>query len=75
MDGSLFGRAALERLLAAATFRFSQSTAGPEPSMHWKCGCMASECPEHTYRLLACKEHRHLLSDPQRGETSEPKAG
>ena len=75
MDGSLFGRIALERLLGAASFRFSQGAGVPEPSMHWKCGCMALEHPGNVFRLSPCPDHRETLSAGEAGEAGERAGG
>ncbi|GAC1659123.1 MAG: hypothetical protein NVS4B13_03200 [Candidatus Elarobacter sp.] len=57
----LLGRSALERLLGAGHFYFTDSDGlGLQTRIRFKCGCAAQESELDQFRLAACDIHREL---------------
>lgn len=54
----LFGRSALERLIGAGTFSFTDNSGrGREARIAFDCGCAAEESEPDRFRVEACSEH------------------
>ena len=60
-DRRLMGRSALERLLGAGIFYFTDNSGrSREGHIRFTCGCLAQESELDRFALAACEGHRDL---------------
>ena len=60
--GGSFGRSALERLLGAGLFFFTDSSGeGRHGHIRWDCGCVAEEASPDRFRMSACTTHAETM--------------
>ena len=57
---ALFARVVLERLLGEVRSEFDDRSDGTRTrkTLHWTCGCLATESDPPWFRLFCCLEHR-----------------
>jgi hypothetical protein len=57
---TLFARAVLERLLGGIRSEYGDGGDGSRTrrTLHWSCGCLATESEPPWFRLFSCPEHR-----------------
>lgn len=57
---ALFARVVLERLLGAVDSEYEDGADGTRTrrTLHWTCGCLATESDPPWFRLFCCAEHR-----------------
>ncbi len=64
-ESGSYGRSALERLLGAGSFYFTDSSgAGRKGRMRWDCGCAAEETAPDRFNLTSCERHEPAPHKP-----------
>ncbi len=62
-SGGSYGRSALERLLGAGLFYFTDSSGtGRQGHIRWECGCSAREAEPDRFHVSACDAHAESMT-------------